>query len=77
MRTCLAVGRLYRPSRLLRKPLDTSATSHAAFGDGSRPSLLNLGGHPPGPLYPRSYKLFNTLLVSPCWVRVFGWSLRL
>ena len=29
-----------------RKCPDAWATSHAAFGDGSRPGFLNLGGHP-------------------------------
>jgi hypothetical protein len=47
---------------MLKKSLDASATSHAAFGDGSRPGFLNLGGHPPGPLYPHSYEFFSILL---------------
>ena len=50
--------------RLLKKYLDASATSHAAYGDGSRPGFLDLGGHPPGPLYPRSRESFSSLLAS-------------
>jgi len=49
------------------RPRGASATSYAAFGDGSRPSFVNLGGHPPVPpdrglcpLYPRFWESFST-----------------
>jgi hypothetical protein len=66
------VWKVRAPSRLLKKSLDASATSHAAFGDGSRPGFLNLGGHPPDPLYSRSCEPFSTLLDAQYAAGVFA-----